>query len=384
VEREVFAKDDPVPGFAGAVRIGGLVFTSGVDGHRDPKTNAVDPKTADKVEEQCERSYGKAIALLEAGGSSAANAVRVDHWTASQEWLPRRAAIRSRLFGKPATLGSTGVASKMSGINLVTTALVGVTAARDKAVLVTGAAYGMPNISSVVRGGPFLFLSGARATLHPRGEVPEETPAAFGVQARLTYEIVRDMLADVKAKPAAHALRFDVYIRDRRCVDEDRVVRAGTFGKVEAVASTFALPLGMRGEIEATTIALAPDSGRKEVRARDHRGDAAVVAGGDLLFVGECLGAVNPRTGATEGVLADDADGQVRRAFDTLEARLAAGGAGLDRLVRLDAYLRDPYQRERFLDRARQRLGTTRPALALAGAELEGINEVKLCAIAAS
>ena len=382
MEKHIISRDNPILGFAGAVAVGPLVFTSGCDGHRNMKTNKIDPATADKVEEQCERSYGQAIALLEKAGASAATAVRVDHWTASQEWLPRRAAIRSRLFEKPATLGSTGVASKMAGINLVTTALVAVKNPKDKKVLVSGAAYGMPNISSVVRGGPFLFLSGARATLHPKGRVPEETADSFAVQTKLTYGIVRDMLSDVKAKPKSDILRFDIYIRNRACIEVDRAIRRKTLGATDAASTTLALPLGMHGEIEATTIALAPSAGKKKILVRDHRGDAVVVSGGGLLFVGECLGVINPRNGITENALADDIDGQIRRALSTLATRLADAGSSLDNVVRLDVYLRDPNAAEKFLTRASAQFGKNPPALALAGAELEGLNEVKLCAIA--
>ena len=87
-------------------------------------------------------------------------------------------------------------------------------------------------------------------------------------------------------------------------------------------------------------------------------------------------------TGAPQAALAGDVDGQIDHALATLEARLAAAGSDRSRLVRLDVFLRDINAQDRFLEKARDRLGDDPPALCMTGAELAGLDEVSLCAIA--
>ena len=258
MEKRILVADDPVPGFPGLVQAGPFLFTAGCDGHRDLETGAIVPALADAAEAQCENSYGKVCALLARGGAGADAVVRLDHYVSSQEWLLRRGPIRARIFGAPAPLASTGVAAKMAGINMLTTAAIAVTNSDDKRVLVPGEPYGMGRISSVVAAGPFLFLSGIRATLHPRPEVPvpEETPEAFGAQTRLSYRIIAEIaeiLAEVGAEPA-HIIRLERYIRDRACIGEEEEACRDVLGAVSCASTTIALPLGMRGEVEITTL----------------------------------------------------------------------------------------------------------------------------------
>ncbi len=66
----------------------------------------------------------------------------------------------------------------------------------------------------------------------------------------------------------------------------------------------------------------------------------------------------------------------------TLKARLESAGSDTSRVVRLDALLRDINAEGRFLEKARTLFGDNPPALYMSGAELAGINEVVLCAIA--
>ena len=80
--------------------------------------------------------------------------------------------------------------------------------------------------------------------------------------------------------------------------------------------------------------------------------------------------------------LASNTEAQVENALAVLKARLEGAGSGLDRVVRLDAYLRDPNVAERFYTLLRHAFGAHAPVVVLAGAELEGIGEVMLNAIA--
>ena len=382
IDKEIVVRDDPVPGFAGIVRAGPLLFTSGCDGHRDPADGAISADLWGDADRQTAISYGRVAALLEAAGVAPSAVVRIDHYVSSMDWIDRRQTFRQDLFGRPAPQASTGVAAKLSGINMLTTAVVAAVDPADHEVLVTGDAYGMGSISGVVRGGPLLFLSGVRGySDHLAGvAVAEETADAFAAQTAACYRLIEHLLDRAGAGPE-QVLRLDCYLRDRDRIAEEQRLRRRALGDAAVAATMIPLPLGMRGEVEITSLALVPGR-EKEVRARDAAGDALAVSGAGFLFLGECRGAADAMTGTPQAALAGDVDGQIDHALATLEARLAAAGSDRSRVVRLDVFLRDINAQDRFLEKARDRLGDDPPALCMTGAELAGLDEVSLCAIA--
>jgi len=341
ITKTILVRDEPTKGLAGLIQAGPLLFTAGCDGHRDLATRAIVPELAAEAERQCENAYGKIGELLLRANAGYANVVRLDHVTSSQDWLPRRQTIRGKLFGRPAPLASTGVAAKMHGINMVTAFAIAVAAPSDKEVLIPGARYGMMNISSAVRGGPFLFIAGIRGTIDPRTGValPEETPDSFGLQVRKCYEIINAILMEAGAEPSS-LLRIDSYIRDRTRREEDATIRREVLGEVPCASTTVGLPLGARGEVEITTLAVAPGE-KKRVAVAAQRGLPDVVEGGGFFFVGECRGNLAPATGEIDRSLSVDRAGQVERAIDVLDQRLRQAGSSLARVVRLELYLRD-------------------------------------------
>ena len=380
--KEVLVRDDPVAGFAGVVRAGPLLFTSGCDGHRDPATGAVDPALAGQGGRQTDISYGHVARLLERAGAAPSAVARIDHFTSSQDWIAERQVRRAQVFGRPSPHGSTGVAAKMSGINMLTTAVVAVAADAEHDVVVAGADYGIGHISALVRAGPLLFLSGIRGTADPRSRtaVPEETAGSFAAQTRICYELVADILE--RGGSATDAIvRLDRYVRNRNRAAEEAAIGAEVLGPLDAVSTSIPLPMGMHGEVEITALALADGAG-KEVCARDPDGRATVVRGGGFVFVGGCDGAADAATGEPVAALAGDIPGQVDNALAILEARLGAGATDLAGAVRLECYLRDIYAEEVFRERARAAFASGPPALIVAGAELDGIDEVRLNAIA--
>lgn len=363
-------------GLPALVRAGPLLFTGGCDGHRDPASGAIVPALAGQVEEQCEIAYGGLERLLSQAGAGPGSIVRLDHVTSSQDWLPRRQTIRQKHFGRPAPLASTGVAARMQGINMLTAAAVSVMDPADKAVLVPGPRYGMHNISALVRGGPFLFVSGIRGTVDPRDgrALPEETPASFAAQVRLAYEIIVAILAEAGAG-ADRILRLDCYVRDIQRAAEERAIRSDVLSGEGAAGTVVALPLGARGEVEVTALALAPGQGDRVVHAVADAARPGVVGAAGFLFVGDCR--------ATPAAAADRA-GQLDGALRALDDALRRAGSNLSRVVRLDLYLRDVNFAAHARDRLRQRFGERAPALFLAGADLDDLLEVKLAAIALS
>ncbi len=380
--KTIMVRDNPVRGLAGLVRVGPLLFTAGCDGHRELETGRIVPELQGEAERQCENAYGKIANLLRQGGSDVSAVVRLDHVTSSQDWLPRRQSIRGQVFGRPAPLASTGVAAKMHGINMLTAFAIAVADPADKQVLVEGARYGMKNISAAVRGGPLLFIAGIRGNVDPRTGAPraEETGESFGEQLRTCYEIIHAILSDAGAGPSS-IVRFDSYIRDIRRRDEDATMRRDVLGDLACASTVVGLPLGARGEVEITTLALAPGQAKRTAVAAV-RGLPAVVAGGGLLFVGECCGNLDGASGQSDPRLLVDRAGQVERAIDVLEGRLREAGSTLDRVVRLELYLRDinfAPEADRILAR---RFQASPPIAVVMGAELDDFVEAKLNAIA--
>jgi enamine deaminase RidA (YjgF/YER057c/UK114 family) len=370
--------EGPVEGFPGVVRAGPLVFVSGCDGHRDRTTERVVPELAGDAERQCENAYGRLGELLVRAGSSIDRVVRLDHLTSSQDWLARRQAVRERIFGKPAPLASTGVAAKMNGINMLTVSAIAVADANEKTVLVEGSRYAMPNLSSAVRGGPLVFMSGIRGTVDPKtaARVAEETPESFCAQTRVCYGVINSIVSDCGLDPSA-LLRLDCFLRDGSRADEEEQIRIEELGAIACASTRVALPLSARGEVEITALAAAPGVA-KRLFVEDR--DPIVVGAGGFLFVGECLGLA--RRDTRSEVPIDSPRIQLERACRSLESALREAGSALSNLVRLEVYFRDIYRAAASMKSLRRLLGDSLPSVVVAGAELEGLLEVKLNAIA--
>lgn len=379
--RSEFAVDNPVAGFTGVVCVGPLVFTSGYDGHRDRTSNLILPSLSGDAESQSENSYGKICDQLALAGKSAAHIVRLDHYTSSQDWLATRAGVRARVFGRPAQLASTGVASKMAGINMLTTAAIGVSDLSQKEVLITGREYRMENISTLVRGGPFLFMSGVRGTYDfgTGSPVEEETETSFTTQLNLCYRMIREILSRALAS-TSNIVRLDSYIRDRSKIGEAITTQHAMLPDAAPASFVAALPLGMRGEVEINALAVAPGQHVEAVRS-GREGQVVASWGGGFLFVGQQPGA-DDVDGRPRPELAGNSEAQLDNALNGLVRRLELAGSSVNRLIRLELFLRDINRAERAHNRIRKFLGGRGPALLIAGAESEGISELQLGAIA--
>lgn len=355
MEKEILARHAQTHGLPALVAAGPFLFTGGCDGHRMGPAGAIAPHLAGEAEQQSEVVYGSIQALLRQADCELTSVVRLDHATSSQDWLPRRQSIRQRFFGRPAPLASTGVAARMHGINMLTASAIAVRDPAAKKVLVPGSVYGMANLASVVRGGPFLFLSGVRGTVDPRNgtAMPEETPESFAAQTRLCYELIGAMLESVGATPAA-VLRLDCYLRDLNRSPEEAAIRLAWLAGAPCVSTVVGLPLGARGEVEITALALDPA----------YRGDAG------FLFL------------QARPTAAGDRETQLDNALSVLQASLQAKGSDLSRTVRLDLYLRDIYWSDLAHLVLLRRFGESPPVVCTIGADLAGGAEVQLSAIA--
>ena len=324
---------------------------------------------------QSDNSYGRIQRLLEQAGSSTSAVARIDHFASSQDWIAERQIKRAEYFGRPAPHGSTGVAARMSGLNMLTTAVITVADSAEHEILVAGEDYAIGHISSLVRAGPLLFLSGIRGTLDPRTTTPivEETADSFDAQTHVCYQLIIDILSNGGATRDA-IVRLDRYVRDRNRTSDEAAICRSIMGDLDAVSTSIPLPMGMHGEVEITALAVA-DTKSKEICASNAAGQATAIRGGGFVLSGE--DSDDPKLD-----LAGDIDRQIDNAFAILDRRLRRAGAELAGVVRLEVYLRDIYAMDLFLAKARVVFGDNPSAIVVAGVDHEGITEVKLNAIA--
>jgi enamine deaminase RidA (YjgF/YER057c/UK114 family) len=236
----------------------------------------------------------------------------------------------------------------------------------------------MENIAAAVRGGPFAFVSGIRGTVLPRTRerVIEETPEAFDRQTDVSNEIIKAIFAECGLGPDA-LLRVDTFLRDGSRAAEAAAIQRRVLGHDPVAATTVALPLSARGEIEITTLAAAKGV-RKETHAAT-RNEPTTVSAGGFVFVGECAGLPDS---AERAVLLGNAPAQLEHALRMLDRGLQRADASLASLVRIELYLRDIYKADALLPALRQHQREAPPTLIVTGAELDDCLEVKLNAIA--
>ena len=366
-------------GLGRVVRAGPFLFVGGCDGHRELDSGRIVAELAGNAKAQCENAYGRLARSLNEAGSSPSAVVRLDHVTSSQDWLPIRQSVRERMFGKPAPLASTGVAARMSGINMLTAFAMACADAGTKEVLLPGPRYGMANIAAAVRGGPLVFVSGIRGGVDPRDgrAVAEEAPDAFAAQTRVVYSLIESILAHCGLKPRS-ILRIDSWLRDSARAAEDEANCREVLGPVQYASTRTALPLSARGETEVTVLAAGPGVD-KEIN--DDRGGPTVTSAAGFHFVGECRGIEGPPAAANLTLIANPR-AQLSRALSVLDTALRNCGSELSKTVRLEVYLRDIYFAVAAHAMLRGTFGEDGPAVAIIGADLESPVEIKLNAIA--
>ena len=137
--------------FPDAVRAGPLIVTSGFSGAAAGGGRQGGGASA--------AAYAALAQALEGQGVSAAHVARLDHFTQSQGWLAERQQARAAMFGRPAPIASTGVATVQPEGEMLTVAAMAV-AEGDVTVIASGADHAMPAIAASVRAGPFLLISG--------------------------------------------------------------------------------------------------------------------------------------------------------------------------------------------------------------------------------
>ena len=260
--KSVIVGDAPEHGLAGLVRAGPFLFTAGCDGDRELGSGESPLSSQEMWRGSARTLTGGLVPYCVAAAPSCPASCGWTISRAARTGCLARQAIRARLFGRPAPLASTGVAARMSDVNMLTAFAIAVADPADKEVLVEGPRFGMGNICSAVRGGPFIFVSGIRGAEDPRSghAVEEETADSLFAQLRLCYAIIKSILTDTGTDTGA-ILRLDCYVRDITRSAENTlhvakswvtyIARAPSWGCLSAVAATSRLrrsrsPRGMR------------------------------------------------------------------------------------------------------------------------------------------
>lgn len=303
--------------FAPARRAGALVLTSGFTGRGE---DGADASSA---------AYAALVTALADQGLAAASVARLDHFTASQAWLAERQRARAAMFGKPALLVSTGVATLHLPGELLTVAAMAI-AGSEIVLQASGAEHGMPAIAAAVRAGPLLFISGVLTS--GRQSPVDQRSACLATIERL--------LADAGSSPA-QLLRVDAFAGNGAALAD-----LGT--AIHARWPTGPLAIGggvghfpSDGQIEVNALALLDGA-----VTRGHFEGVSWVHGADMVIAGPFLADADGIDEAAAGIV-DWLDGLVADRGATgasiarLELRVPSGKARLATLAELRNRLSD-------------------------------------------
>ena len=175
-KKEVLLDDERGRGLSAVIKYGPYLFISGSDGHRDLKTERVVPELDGKAVEQCNNAYGRIALRLEKAGYSGDCAIWIENFTSGQSWRLERMATWPDHFGEVghAQAVSFGAQTKMSGINMITAVVMGLTPDVERHVLVPQPGRG--RASRITRAGDFVYVIGVRGRTNPftQEEAPED------------------------------------------------------------------------------------------------------------------------------------------------------------------------------------------------------------------
>jgi len=314
------------------VEAGGLFFTSSIQA----EDASLSPT------EQFDRCYRRIDSLLAGHGS----VVRLDHFVQSQSSLGERQKIRAAHFGLPAPIASTGVRTSMLPDSFLNVSAVACSEDLEPSVLVDGESYGMAFISSAVKAGGLIFISGilVKEGADPVGE-------CFGQIAEIL---------DRCGVNEEHIVRQDVYARDEPLMSLAKQ-RIGGVPNVSLINE-------FDGEsvLEVTTIASVEEpksfSASKDV--------VAARRAGEWLFTDSYSGA---GTGAIETEIAIALEATV----NTVER----GGFDQTEIARIDVVVTDPKLGSLVSEEIARRLPTGSPVVVWRAGSTTGRARVELAAI---
>jgi enamine deaminase RidA (YjgF/YER057c/UK114 family) len=272
----------------------------------------------------------------------------------------------------------------MSGINMITTSVLALTPDLERRAVVPQPERGRASRCTVA--GDFSYIIGVRGHEHPQTHAvaPEEEAGAFEAQLVNCFAWLGSHAGKAGAS-LQDLVRVDACIRDINQAGAYRAIAKDSLGgSLPFAGYAIGVPLGARLEQEIGGIAAAPGVPKEVAWDPERPDEAQAVRAGGLVFASGCSGLQDAKTGAIIPDLYADKQGQARQALRRVEAGLGRFGIGLERLLRLDVYLRDIYFEDGFVAIARDLLGTEAPSMTILGGDPEHSAEVEISAIAAA
>lgn len=384
-QRATLVEDERGGAYPAVLRYGPYYFVSGSDGHRDLKSEKIDPEVAEKATAQCRNSYGRVARRLEQAGLGGDSAVWIENFTSGQHWRLERMGLWPEYFGEEnhQRAVSFGSQTRMHGINMLTSVVLAVDPAVPRRVAV--APPGRGRASRITRVGPLVFVIGVRGHFdpaQPEVHAEEETADSFDIQLDYCFKTIAAHLAK-DGTPPAHLVRVDTALRAARFVPRyEAGVRRHFGGKIPFATYAVGTPLGARLEQEIGGIAVVDADDRKVFWSPSHPDVADLCIGGGLAFVRNASGVLDEMTGHAINGLHGDGPAQVRQVVRNIESLLRHGGLGIEKLLRLDIFLRDIYAQDEVLAELRKLLGKHIPALSFIGCEPRHGAEIEITALA--
>ncbi|HXP92959.1 MAG TPA: RidA family protein [Candidatus Binatia bacterium] len=380
---EALVEDERGRGVPAVVRFGPYLFVAGSDGYRSLQDERIDPKLAENAIEQCRNSYGRVARRLERAGYGGDCAIWIENFTSGQHWRLERMALWPEYFGEEnhERAVSFGAQTRMDGINMLTSIVMAIDPALERRVAVPAPHRG--RASRCTRVGPFTFVIGVRGGEDPvtKEAAPEETPGSFDLQLDNAFKWLASHLGRDENVPE-NFLRVDATMRAARFIPRfEAAVRQRFGGKIPFASYAIGTPLGGHHEQELGGVAIIPGE-KKSVFWSNDGSVADATTGGGLVFLRSVSGVVDEKSGKILKDSYGDTRAQTAQAVRNVETLLSKAGSSLERVVRLDVFLKDIYAQDEVVDALRGKFGSCGPAISFLGCEPRNLAEVEMIAIA--
>ncbi len=380
---EVLVEDERGRGIPAVVKFGPYLFVAGSDGYRTLDDERIDPALAENALAQCRNSYGRVARRLKQAGYGDDCAIWIENFTSGQHWRLERMALWPEYFGEEnhERAVSFGVQTRMDGINMLTSVVMAIDPALERHVAVPAPHRG--RASRCTRVGPFTFVIGVRGHADPltKETSPEETADSFDIQLENCFKSLEAHL-ERDGNVSENFVRVDTMLRAARFIPRyEAGARKHFGGKLGFASYAIGTPLGGRHEQEIGGVAVVPGEPKTVYWSSDGTTADAVAAGG-LVFLRSVSGIVAEPSGQVLPKLYGDTRAQTAQAVRNIETLLEKTGSSLDRVVRLDVFVKDIYAQDDVLDALKGRFGAAGPALSFLGCEPRDSAEVEMIAIA--
>ncbi|MFI5266041.1 MAG: RidA family protein [Chloroflexota bacterium] len=374
-------------GFPALLRYGPYLFISNSEGYRDPDTEKLDDNLVHKPIEQCHNAFRRIANRLEKAGCGHESIIRILTFNSGQEWSLKRMATWPEHFGPTGTAQAVawGTHGKTVDFNAISAYGMALMPEVERRIVEKGPGEG--RAARITQAGDFVYVYGVGGNDNPftKEEVSFTAEHALERQHSNNFEWLRYYIEKVPGT-MDDWVRLDAGLR-RNPADAPayRDLTKQIFnGKIPF--AHFEVPFGELANRYIQLGGLAVSRGvDKEIHwSVADPNDAESVTAGGLVFVSALNGNRDAKTGELLPLLHADKQGQAKQALSCLEAALTRAGTSMDRVLSLEAFTRDTYFQDEFVETAVATFGKDAPAIGSAGAEMEDGVDIQVVAIAAA